>query len=138
MATPNLEQIWAELRPHVEWADGFNLILLFASHPQPVESLRHRLDDSLHLNTRRLRCLTPDTPEALAGLVPSLLQATPSVGPVWVELWQHGEAADWCRARSHLLHQLNEHRSQLAQSLKRPLLLVTRRRSATARRSRPC
>jgi len=124
MATPSLEQIWAELRPHVEWADGFNLILLFANHPQPVETLRQRLDDSLQLNTQRLRCLAPDSPEALAGLIPDLLQGFPKAGPVWVELWRYGEETAWCKARNHLLHELNEHRSQLAQSLKRPLLLV--------------
>jgi tetratricopeptide (TPR) repeat protein len=124
LATPSLESIWRELRPHLEWANGFNLVFLFADNPGPVGLLRRRFDDSLHLRTLRLRVMDPSSPEELAGLAEQLLTLRAGFGPLWVELWRQGEDPAWRRARVQLLHQLNERRSILEREIRQPVVLV--------------
>ncbi len=124
ISTPSLESIWLELRPHLEWANGFNLVFLFADNPGPVGLLRQRFDDSLHLRTLRLCVMDPSSPEELTGLAELLLTHRAGFGPLWVELWRQGEDPAWRRARIQLLHQLNERRSVLEREIRQPVVLV--------------
>ncbi len=121
---PSLETVWRELRPHLEWADGFNLVLLFADQPAPVETLRDRLDVSLHWRTLRLRVLDPESPTALVGLADKILTPRAGFGPLWVELWRQAEDPAWRQARTTLLHRLNERRGRLESVVRQPLVLV--------------
>ena len=90
-SSPALEAVWRDLRPHLEWAQGFALVFLFAGHPQPVQFLRQRLEESLQLRTLRLTKLEePSSPAELPRLVEQILATRPDPGrgPLWVELWR--------------------------------------------------
>jgi len=121
---PSLVTVWRKLRPHLEWANGFNLVFLFADHPAAVETLRSRLDDSLHLRTLRLRVLNPESPTALVGLADEILTPRAGFGPLWVELWRQAEDQAWQQARTTLLHSLNERRGKLENVVRQPLVLI--------------
>ncbi|MGH8657191.1 MAG: hypothetical protein ACREV4_01520 [Gammaproteobacteria bacterium] len=124
--TRTLETVWRELRPHLEWAQGFSLVLLFARHPQPITLLRQRLDDSLQLRTLRLCVLAPQSLAEVGQLAEAILNAHPgpASGPLWVELWRYAHEPDWRQARALLLHRINERRFLLERDVRRPLVLV--------------
>ena len=107
-SSPALEQIWRDLRPHIEWAPGFALVFLFASHPGPVRFLRRRLEESLQLRTLRLSLLEPSAPEELPHLVEQILATRPEPGrgPLWVELWRGRDEEGWAAARRGPEHSL--------------------------------
>ena len=128
MPSPTLEAIWAELRLHVQWAEGFAPIFLFAGHPYPVDTVFIRLEDALRLSSIRPLRLAPASPDEAMGLVDAILAQRP-VGdnarpPIWVELWRHGTDPDWREKRHELLIRLNERRYRLEQEVRRPLILV--------------
>ncbi len=125
-ASPALEAIWRDLRPHLEWAQGFALVFLFAGHPQPVEFLRDRLAESLQPRTLRLTVIAPPTPGEVAAAVEEILAARPDPGhgPLWVELWRGSESEGWPRARRQALQRLNERRFLLERDVARPMILV--------------
>ena len=122
--SPALSQIWQDLRPHLEWANGFGLVFLFADQPAAVDALRQLYGDSLHLRALRLRELKPANSAQLAGLAEEMLKTRVGYGPLWVELWQGGEEADWDRQRVMFLHRLNENRSALEQNIRQPVVIV--------------
>jgi tetratricopeptide (TPR) repeat protein len=121
-----LETLWAELRPHIEWAEGFCLIFVFAQHPQPVAFLRRRLAESLQLRSLKLQTLTPASPEECQALAENVLahRRGPGAGPLWLELWQHADQLSWQQARAHFLHRLNERRFVLERDVGLPVVLV--------------
>jgi tetratricopeptide (TPR) repeat protein len=125
-ASPALEAIWRDLRPHLEWAQGFALVFLFAGHPQPVEFLRDRLAESLQPRTLWLTVIAPPTPGEVAAAVEQILDARPDPGrgPLWVELWRGAEKEGWPRARRQALQRLNERRFLLERDVARPMILV--------------
>lgn len=125
-SSPALEQIWRDLRPHLEWAQGFALIFLFASHPGPVRFLRGRLRESLQIRTLRLTVLEPLAPEGFPGLVEQILAARPDPGrgPLWVELWRGTDQEGWATARRQALHRLNERRALLERDVGLPMVLI--------------
>ena len=122
--SPALSQIWQDLRPHLEWASGFSLVFLFADQPATVAALRQLYGDSLHLRALRLRELKPSNSAQLAGLAEEMLKTRIGYGPLWVELWQGGEEADWDRQRIRFLHRLNENRSALERNIRQPVVIV--------------
>ena len=124
--SPALEQIWRDLRPHLEWAQGFALVFLFAGHPQPVELLRRRLEESLQLRSLRLNFIAPATPDETPRAVEQILAARPDPGrgPLWVELWRGSEEEDWPQARRQALRRLNERRFLLERDVALPIVVV--------------
>ena len=114
-SSSKLEEIWQGLRPHLEWAEGFALVFLFAGHPQPLRFLRQRLEESLQLRTLRLTVLAPSAPAELPRLVEQILATRPDPGrgPLWVELWRGAAEEGWPTARRQALHRLNERRTLL-------------------------
>ena len=124
---PDLERIWQNLRPHLEWAQGFALAFLFAGHPQPVQFLRQRLEESLQLRTLRLTVLEePSSPAELLRVVEQILaiRADPGRGPLWVELWRGTDEEGWPAARRQALHRLNERRTLLERDVRLPMVLI--------------
>ncbi|MCX7110821.1 MAG: tetratricopeptide repeat protein, partial [Proteobacteria bacterium] len=122
--SPALSQIWQDLRPHLEWASGFSLVFLFADQSATVAALRQLYGDSLHMRALRLRELKPSNSAQLAGLAEEMLKTRVGFGPLWVELWQGGEEADWDRQRIRFLHRLNENRSALERNIRQPVVIV--------------
>ncbi|MGC2201794.1 MAG: tetratricopeptide repeat protein [Stellaceae bacterium] len=125
-SSPALEKIWRDLRPHLEWAPGFALVFLFASHPAPVRFLRRRLEESLQLRTLRLSILEPSAPAELPHLVEQILgtRPDPGRGPLWVELWRGADEEGWATARRQALHRLNERRTLLERDVGLPMVLI--------------
>jgi hypothetical protein len=123
---PALEEIWRELRPHLEWAQGFALVFLFAGHPAPIEFLRRRLEDSLQLRTLRLTIVAPATPGEVPRAVEELLaiRPEPGRGPLWFELWRGSAEKGWPTARRQALRRLNERRFLLEQDVAVPVVFV--------------
>ena len=126
MKSDRIEDLWSQLRLHIEWAKGFSLILLFAQHPQPVKLLRERLADSLRLRTQRLRVWQPSSTDEVGTLAEQIFKASGNLaaGPLWVELWRHAAEGSWQQARTQLLLRLNERRFLLERDLRKPLLLL--------------
>jgi tetratricopeptide (TPR) repeat protein len=121
-----LEAIWRDLRPHLEWAEGFALVFLFASHPDPVQFLRERLEESLQLRTLKLILIAPATPDQVPRAVEQILAARPDPGhgPLWVEMWRGSAEVGWPQARRQALHRLNERRFLLERDVALPIVLV--------------
>jgi hypothetical protein len=115
---------------------GFSLVFLFADQPAAVSALRQLYGDSLHLRALRLRELKPSNSAQLAGLAEEMLKTRVGYGPLWVELWQGGEEADWDRQRISFLHRLNENRSALERNVRQPVVIIAGGR--TPCRLRPC
>jgi len=120
------EEVWRDLRPHLEWAQGFALVFLFAGHPEPVQFLRRRLEESLQLRTLRLTVLAPSAPPELPRLVGQILAVRPDPGrgPLWVELWRGTDEEGWLTARRQALHRLNERRTLLERDVGLPIVLI--------------
>jgi tetratricopeptide (TPR) repeat protein len=125
-ASPALEAIWRDLRPHLEWAQGFALAFLFAGHPEPVRFLRQRLEESLQLRTLRLTVIAPSTAGEVTDAVEQILATRPDPGrgPLWVELWRGSAEEGWPTARRQALHRLNERRFLLESNVALPMVLL--------------
>ncbi len=121
-----LEAVWRDLRPHIEWAQGFALAFLFAGHPDPVRFLRQRLEESLQLRTLLLTVIAPPASEEVPRAVEQILAARPDPGrgPLWVEMWRGGAEQGWPQARRRALHRLNERRFLLERDVALPIVLV--------------
>jgi tetratricopeptide (TPR) repeat protein len=121
-----IETVWRDLQHHLDWADGFALILLFTRHPGPVATLRERVADGLKLRTQKLRILAPASPEEIRALATEILatKRAPDRGSLWVELWRNPSDPDWQSARRWLLHRLNERRFLLERDLGASLILI--------------
>jgi hypothetical protein len=53
------EEVWLSLRYHVEWVNGFALIVLFSSNPALYGLLRERLADTYRTRVSHLQQVTP-------------------------------------------------------------------------------
>jgi len=122
------EETWLDLRHHVEWAEGFALIVLFSSNPALQSVLRERLASIYRTRVSHLQHVTPHSPETLVAEVMSLIR-TPSelhessAAPLWLDISADRDEA-WEYGRKNLLERLNEHRELLRQRLRRPFILV--------------
>ncbi len=126
MSRDEIDKLWIALRPHLEWAQGFCLILLFARHPYAVTVLRKHLEDSLQLRMACTGDFNPSSTQEVEKLAEEILACRPGLGrgPLWVELWRHAEEAGWQEARRGLLHRLNERRFLLERDVRLPMVLV--------------
>jgi len=127
-----LEVIWRKVRPHLEWAQGFTLVVLFTRHPAPVDTLRTRLREVLSLNTIPLRFFELNTPDQTADFLQAVLSCRPlnrQRPPLWLEMWKQTgntkeEQAAQRRAVWEVLSRLNERRFLLERDVASPLVLV--------------
>ena len=122
------EAHWQSLRYHVEWAEGFALIVLFSSNPALYGLLRERLVNIYRTRVSHLQEVAPRSADTLVEEVMALIR-TPSplhdaaVAPLWLDVTTNGDAA-WERARANLVARLNEHRELLRHRLPRPVILL--------------
>jgi tetratricopeptide (TPR) repeat protein len=126
-----LEVIWQKVRPHLEWAQGFTLVVLFTRHPAPVDALRTRLREVLSLNTIPLRFFELKEPDQAGELLQAVLSSRPLNGkrpPLWLEMWKKTGAAEEQSAQKRavweVLSRLNERRFLLERDVACPLVLV--------------
>lgn len=126
-----LDEIWRKLRPHLEWTEGFALVVLFARHPAPVDALRMRLQELLSLNTLPLRKFVLNEPEQLEATLLAVLSSRPLNGrrpPLWLEMWRDVGSEirrrEQRRALWQVLSRLNERRFLLERDVACPLVLI--------------
>src|SRR5690606_4921052 len=122
---PDLDELWTALEPHIDWPRGSALILLFASHPQPVDDLRRRAEALLHDGERTLRAFVPRAVEELRTVKGEILTpVADEVRAVWVELWRGSGGTGWDPLVNEILRFLNERRTVLERVVRRPTVLV--------------
>ncbi len=126
-----LDSIWRKLRPHLEWAEGFTLAVLFTRHPAPVKELRKQLGELLAFGTVPLRTFELTEPGQVDELLTAILSSRPLGGarpPLWVEMWRdqgsEEERRQQRKAVWRLLSRLNERRFLLERDVACPLVLV--------------
>ena len=122
---------WAELNLHLERSKGFCLVFVYADGAYELQQLRTRLSDGWAWRTAPLQVIRLETPARAAGQVTSALEVELSAhtelrAPVWLELTEidaHSSNA-WEAARHDVLYRLNEWRSWLQGSFRRPLVIA--------------
>jgi tetratricopeptide (TPR) repeat protein len=127
LLTPDGENSWLEFRRHIEWSNGFSLILLFCSHAGIVDLFCRRLTDICRMHVSHLEHIAPKSPETVAEEVLGRLRGQNRVlremaAPICIELNRHG--GEWDRARDNLLARLNEHRELLRNRWRRPTIII--------------
>ena len=123
-----VDEIWPELRRHLEWSQGFSLFFLFG-RPRALAAIRERLVDALRLRSLPLQEIAPDSagaaPEEVVGSVLDASRPLNEIGaPVWVALDRHADDPAWNEARGRILASLNERRYLVERNVQRPLLMV--------------
>lgn len=124
------EQAWAWLRQHLEWAEGFWLVLVFTESPPQAHVLQRRLGEWLGEQGKEQRIIQPDSPEELRAAL-ELLDAPGEAACTWLEavcrdpLHLDEEGEPWTEAWEHLLLRANERRERLREQ-GRGLVLVAR------------
>lgn len=118
-------EVWALIRPHVEWADGFSLVLLYSESPVLAEAVRRRADEGARMRTRRLEVLAPAGVDELDRQAFELLRPRGlGSGGVWIDLARHVALPGWTDAVGRLLVQLNRRRAVLERDVRVPVVLV--------------
>jgi len=127
MCGPNAgtEQPWLSLQRHLERSDRFTLVLLISADPSILETFyRH-----LKIQTPCVQIIPLD--ETAAHWVDTLESAlAPDDAliqrhvPVWLALDCHPTDPGTDRQRDVILAALNQHRTQLERSFRRPLLIA--------------
>ncbi|HEY5870828.1 MAG TPA: tetratricopeptide repeat protein, partial [Candidatus Tectomicrobia bacterium] len=122
------EETWLSLRYHVEWAEGFALIVLFSSNPALYGLLRERLANIYRTRVSHLQQVTPQSAATLSKEIMALIRApselyVDAAAPLWLDL-AAGKDTAWEQARDNLVARLNEHRDLLRQRWRCPVLLL--------------
>ena len=126
------DQVWQEMRLHIEWAEGFCLCVVFTDQTRELLRLQQRLADAWQWRTAAITVIRPPDAESAVEHVFSALEQhrarLPDVQvPVWLDLCTAPDAENaltpWERARHHSVARLNEARSWLMHDLARPLVL---------------
>lgn len=123
--SPSTEQTWLSLRRHLERSDHFTLVLLISADPPALEIFYRRLEIQIpHVQRIPLDGAAAPWVEALeTALAPdeTLIQGH---APVWLALDRHPIDPGTDRQRDVILAALNQHRTQLERSFRRPLLIA--------------
>ena len=124
------EREWQCLRRQFDLADDPWLGFVFCPAPGPVAVLRQRTEFMLRYRVKQLRCIGPESPEALRELMPRLFESLPQADCVWVEViavdgpLSGDEVGPWAAAWDWLMLRLNERRDALRRQLKGALVLA--------------
>jgi tetratricopeptide (TPR) repeat protein len=124
-ASPQTLRAATRLARHAEWAKGFWLTYLFSIAPNQVHILQDQLAEKLASIGREQRILRPATPQALEGILATILEH-PNVGCVWVEAIRDPELEQgaWAKAWFNLILRMNERRELLREMLTGGLIFV--------------
>ncbi|MEY4978624.1 MAG: hypothetical protein RLZZ352_894 [Pseudomonadota bacterium] len=125
------EDIWAEMRLHMEWSDGFSLCVLFSPGASATKLLAQWADDAWAWRTASMTRLNPTQAQGAAqAVLDGLHQHQQQWGklraPVWVEMLSHDPVhgpASWEVERAALMALLNESREWLLRAFACPLVL---------------
>ena len=122
------DEIWSDLRRHLEWSHGFSLFFLFG-RPRGTALIRDRLVDTLRLRSLTLQQVIPsDADAAPEQVISAVLNASDPLNAIgallWVELDRSPDDPIWNHARSWVLTALNERRYLLERDVRRPVIFV--------------
>lgn len=123
------EELWQELRQHLEWSDGFALFFLFASNIALTNIFKYRLERFFVGKTTRLQEILyqPDNPKWLEHTILKLLNRDEQWrllhAPVWIAL-HHTQDATALNQYRQLLLRLNERRDVWRNAYPAPMLFV--------------
>ena len=125
------EDIWAEMRLHMEWSEGFSLCVLFSPGASATEQIVQWADDAWAWRTAPMTRLNPAQANGAARAVLNGLHQHQQrwgklCAPVWVEMLSHDAVdgpASWDMERTALMALLNESREWLLREFSCPLVL---------------
>ena len=123
--------IWAEMRLHMEWSEGFSLCVLFAPSASATEGIARWADDAWAWRTAPMTRLNPAAPKGAAqALLRGLQDHSERWGslraPVWMSLLAQDSPGGqnlWDVERATLLGLLNESREWLLREFACPLVV---------------
>jgi tetratricopeptide (TPR) repeat protein len=123
------EAIWRDLKTQFEWADKFDLFVLFTNNPLISKVLRERIKLIYTGNQTPIHYFEPQAPETLIYDVFSFLDPLEDEhlddsqrSPIWLELNKYGE--QWESEQKSLLARMNESRDRLRKHHPRPFVIV--------------
>ncbi len=123
------EELWQELRQHLDWNDGFALFFLFASNTQLTDIFKYRLERFFIGKTTRLQEITYQTDDSdwLEHTMLKLLNRDAQWrllhAPVWIAL-HHTQDAQALTQYRQLLLRLNERRDVWRNAYPAPMIFV--------------
>ena len=124
------EHEWLCLRRQFELAADPWIGFIFCPAPRPVVVLRERTEFMLRYRAKKLRRITPGSPDALRGLMPQLFESVSQADCVWVEViavdgpLSGDEVGPWAAAWDWLMLRLNERRDALFRRLQGALIFA--------------
>ncbi|MCF6282944.1 MAG: tetratricopeptide repeat protein, partial [Candidatus Polarisedimenticolaceae bacterium] len=119
---PESEQLWQELRQHLDWSDNFSLVFYFSDNIAATNQLCQRVENYYLGRSKKLNIIAYDSNDEWLEAVPTSLQQN-SDRPNWLLLNQDGSEAAQQHYRQLLLR-LNERRDQWRRDLKQTLFIV--------------
>lgn len=120
------EEQWQELSRHIEWAERFNLIVLFVEDALLAEQFKQRLQSQLQGRVSKLFVLQPTQPDTLTPDIFNALQHSlipHTVVPCWLELHQYS-SPDWFKALDNFFARFNENRDRIRRDHPRPFIIL--------------
>ena len=124
------DEVWREMRLHMEWNEGLSLCFLFAPDARATAAIRQWTSDAWAFKTAPLLEVEPQNAvDAATGILQQLqhqaVQFRTVRAPVWVQLTAIDDTTQsgWESARAELLSRLNEAREWLVKSFARPLVV---------------
>jgi tetratricopeptide (TPR) repeat protein len=112
---PSVEEAWARLTTHIDWADQFWVAFVFTDDPRVIAALGGRAQAQLEAAGRDFVLLRPTCSEEIDGTFEALLGGRQRA-VAWVDLVRHDDPAgesSWRAAWERLMLRLNERRELL-------------------------
>ncbi len=124
--SPIFEEIWENIRLLLEWQQGFGFYLVFSDNTYASLELKQRINDYLHIQSKRMQWFRPEQPiDVPQQVLQTLLDKDYQDVPVWIELTLSPQEQLWTAARQQTLSLLNRQRGLLeAQCLRAVFLLL--------------
>lgn len=126
MLSAEEEQQWQELSRHVEWAERFNLIVLFVEDALLADCFKQRLQQQLQGRVSAMQLVQPEQAETLTQDIFQALQQARvphALAPIWLELHQH-RSEIWDHARDNFFARFNERRDLIRRGFPRPFIIL--------------
>lgn len=111
----SVEDAWARLTTHIDWADRFWVAFVFTDDPRVIEALGARARAQLSAAGREYVSLRPSRSEDLDEVFETLVGGR-RAGVAWLDLVRHdspSETGNWRTTWERLMLRLNERREVL-------------------------